>query len=388
MNHTNVFPREQLAAFIEANREELFRIHGELCVIPAPSHFEGKRAQYCKAYLESIGATGVYIDEAQNTVFPYHCEGSDRITVFSAHTDTVFPMETPLQLIDDGIYLRCPGVGDDTACLSVLLLSIKFLLAQHYVPKHGILFVCNACEEGLGNLKGMRQIFRDYSGRIAQMVSVDAELNNIADRCVGSHRYEVTVSVEGGHSYCSFGKRNAIAEAAKIISAIYEIEVPKKENTKTTYNVGTISGGTTVNTIAQHATFLCEYRSDCVECMRIMQEKFNAIFEKAKKTEGVTLDVKLVGDRPCANGVDETKIAEMERICTAILERVTGKPVRPESSSTDCNIPLSLGVPAICVGAMISGGTHTTEEWLEKESLPLSLNALPEMIVSITEAIA
>lgn len=373
-----------LNAFVERNREELYRVHRELCVIPAPSHHEDARAEYCKAYLESVGASGVYIDDAKNVVFPYHCEGSDRITVFSAHTDIVFPAETPLNFTDDGEILRCPGVGDDTACLSVLLLSVKYLLEQKYVPDGGILFVCNSCEEGLGNLKGTRQIFRDYAGRIRQFVAVDAELDEIFDRCVGSHRYEVTVSVEGGHSFSDFGRPNAIAEASKIITAIYSLTVPKAGESKTTYNVGTITGGTTVNSIAQHATFLCEYRSDNVRCIREMEQKFRAIFASAV-TDGVSVNVVQVGERPCEDGVDRTKITEMTARASEILTRVVGKPIRTLCASTDCNIPLSLGVPAICVGAMISGGTHTTEEWLDKKSMLKGFLALPQIIVRLTE---
>ena len=260
-----------MKSFIEENIEGVYKTIKELCAIPAPSHFEGDRAEYCKAWLEGVGAKGVYIDEALNVVYPVNCEGSNDITVFVAHTDTVFPDTEPMPYVDDGNRLISPGVGDDTTNLTLLLYAVKYFIQNGIDAPSGVLFVCNSCEEGLGNLKGTRQIFADYEGRIARFVSFDSGLSSIADRCVGSHRYEVEVRTEGGHSYGAFGKTNAIAELARIINDIYSIEVPKIENSKTTYNVGIVGGGTSVNTIAQSASMLCEYRSDNEECLAIMK---------------------------------------------------------------------------------------------------------------------
>ena len=359
---------EKLIEFLKNNRDDIFRTHRELCLIPAPSHFEDERAKYCKELLESFGARGVYTDGAKNVVFPMNCEGSDRITVVNAHTDTVFPADTPLVYDDDGETVRCPGAGDDTASLTAMLYTAKFLIREDFRPDGGLLFVCNSCEEGLGNLLGIRRIYEDYAGRIARQISVDACIGEVYDRCVGSHRYEVTVTTAGGHSFGSFGKKNAIAEAAGIITRIYGLEVPVKEGTKTTYNVGTITGGTSVNTIAQKASFLCEYRSDDVSCMEIMKKAFEEIFEEVR-TDKVGVAVNLVGDRPCADGADMEEISRLADLYCRISQEITGAAAERQSASTDCNIPLSLGIPAVCVGATKSGGAHTTREWLKKESL-------------------
>lgn len=359
---------DKLNGFLRFSREEIFRTHRELCLIPAPSHFEDERAVYCKERLESFGARGVYIDGAKNVVFPLGCEGSDRITVVNAHTDTVFPAGTPLVYNDDGVTVRCPGAGDDTACLTAMLYTAKFLIGVGFRPEGGILFVCNSCEEGLGNLLGIRRIHADFAGRIARQISVDACIGEVFDRCVGSHRYEVTVTTPGGHSFSSFGKKNAIAEASKIISRIYGLKVPEKEGTKTTYNVGTFSGGTSVNSIAEEASFLCEYRSDDSLCMETMKKAFEEIFEEARGDD-VGVSVKQVGDRPCAGDADREEIARMADLYCRLSQEMTGAAAVRQSASTDCNIPLSLGIPAVCVGAMTSGGAHTTGEWLKKESL-------------------
>lgn len=356
-----------LKNYIAENEELMFETLKELCGIPAPSHFEQKRAEYCKNWLEKIGAKGVYIDEALNAVFPLNCEGSNEITVFEAHTDTVFPDMEPMPYVDDGEKVHCPGVGDDTASVVVLMLMAKYFVEKELVPEKGILFVCNSCEEGLGNLKGTRQIFKDYEGRVKQFVAFESGLDVVIDQSVGSHRYEVEVLTKGGHSFGGFGRENAIAELAKMVAEIYKIEVPGKEGTKTTYNVGTISGGTSVNTIAQNAKMLCEYRSDDRECLMVMQEKFEAIFAAAN-TEKVRVNVNKVGDRPCSN-IDSSKIEEMISKVAPMIEEVTGKKIRRHSSSTDCNIPLSLGISAICVGVNTLSGAHTREEWVEKASL-------------------
>ena len=358
---------KKILEFIKENTADMIDVLKELCVIPAPSHFEHKRAEYCKKWLCDMGASGVYVDEALNVVYPLNCEGSNRITVFVAHTYTVFPDTEPMPCIDDGEKIHCPGAADDTASVAVLLYMAKFFTQNNIKPENGILFVCNSCEEGLGNLKGVRQIFKDFEGRIEKFISFDCNLNVVNDKCVGSHRYEVEVRTEGGHSFGAFGNKNAIAELSKIVSEMYKIEVPQKEGTKTTYNVGNVSGGTSVNTIAQNANMLCEYRSDDVDCMAIMQNKFEEIFENAR-SEQVEVNVKRIGDRPCGC-VSDSEIDKLKQTVVPIIEKVIGEAVSFKSSSTDCNIPLSLGIPALCVGVNRYEGMHTREEWVEKQSL-------------------
>ena len=352
---------------IEDSRQEALDLLMELGKIPAPSNHEEKRAEFCKNWLKKQGAEGVYIDEALNVVCPHHVTEDNRIVVFMAHTDTVFPDMEPMEYFDDGEKIHCPGASDDTASVTVLLLMAKYFIEKNILPEKGIMFVCNSCEEGLGNLKGTRQLFKDYEGRIKQFVTFDSMLNKVADHCVGSHRYEVEVSTEGGHSWGAFGNNNAIAKISDIVGEIYKTEVPQKEGARTTYNVGTIEGGTSVNTIAQSAKMLCEYRSDDKECLGIMQKKFEEIFENARD-EKVQVKVTKVGDRPCAS-IEKEKIDALKNIAVPIIEDVIGEKVSFGSSSTDCNIPLSLGVAALCIGTNNHAGVHTREEWVDKKSL-------------------
>ena len=266
--------------------------------------------------------------------------------------------------------------------MAVQLLAAKYFVEKGIVPPRGVLFVFNSCEEGLGNLKGVRQLFADYAGRIARFISFDSRLGVINDDCAGSHRYRVDVYTEGGHSFQKFGNASAVTALAKMICAIDAIEMPQKPGARTTHNVGGISGGTSVNTIPQSASMLCEYRSTDRDCLAYMQAQFARIFEEAR-SDKVRVEVEMIGDRPCSN-IDDDRIEVLRRIAAPVIESVTGEPVVFSSSSTDCNIPLSMGIPALCIGVNRGWGAHTREEWVEKASLPEGLEAA----VRIVEAMA
>lgn len=371
-----------ITQFIYDNTEEMYETLRTLCAIPAPSRHEEQRAEFCKKWLENAGAKGVYIDEALNVIFPINCDGKNEITVIAAHTDTVFPDTTPMPVCDDGEKIYCPGAGDDTAQLVIMMECAKYFIESDIQPENGLMFVCNSCEEGLGNLKGVRQLFKDFEGRIKQFVSFDSNFESIADTCVGSHRYEVTVHTEGGHSFGDFGKTSAVAILSNLIKRIYEIEVPTIENSKTTYNVGTISGGTSVNTIAQSASMLCEYRSDNRDCLSVMEEKFAEIF-KSCESEDCKVEVKKVGDRPCGSTPPKA-IEYLKEVCKRKVEEIVGCEVSFTQSSTDCNIPLSMGISAVCMGVIRSGGAHTREEWVDKASMITGLRLAIETVMEIS----
>lgn len=373
----------EITRYISENRDLLFRTLRELCAIPAPSHHEEARAAYCRAWLENVGAEGVYIDEAGNVIYPLCCQHSDEITVLAAHTDTVFPDREPLSFAEDEDVIRCPGVCDDTAAVAILLLTAKFLIERKCSPKNGLLIVLNAGEEGLGNLKGVRQLFRDYAGRIASFITFDGTLNFLNDDCAGSHRYEVTVRTQGGHSFQDFGRPNAIVKLAELIAELESIEMPTKTGTRTTRNIGTISGGTSVNTIAQNASMVCEYRSTDRECLAYMKEQFERVFA-ASQTDGVDVEVTLVGDRPCSHIDRARQDAFRDRLLPLLREIVDGDIV-VKSASTDCNIPLSLGIPALCVGAYAGAGMHTREEWLDKSSMTVGLEVAIKVALELME---
>ena len=368
--------------FVNENTELIYELIKDICMIPAPSHYEEKRAQYCKSRLEEWGAEGVYIDETLNVIYPLNCADSDNITVFAAHTDTVFPDTEPMPYEDDGEYIYSPGVGDNVAGVAVLLVLAKYYTEKGITPRDGIMFVFNSCEEGLGNLKGVRQLFEDYDRRIGQFISFDSKLNVVHDCCVGSHRYLVEALTAGGHSYNDFGTPNAIGAIASVVNDIYKISVPQKEGTKTTYNVGTISGGTSVNTIAQSASMLCEYRSDDKDSLAFMEEQFKNIFD-TDRGQGIDIKVTPVGSRPCSD-VAPSRTEALKAVVGPAIESVIGEKVKYTSASTDCNIPMSLGVPSLCVGVSMYEGMHTREEKMLKKSVVDGLQIAIAVSVAIT----
>lgn len=373
---------QDVLKYLEDSFEETMALLETICKIPAPSNHEEKRAAFCKKWLEDVGAEGVYIDEALNVVFPWNCEGKDNIVAFLAHTDTVFPdMTEPMPYSTDGKFAYSPGVGDDTICLVMMLMVAKYVVKNDLKSDRGILFVADSGEEGLGNLKGVKQIMKDFAGRVERFYTFDGTYDHMYSRCVGSHRYKLTFETAGGHSFSAFGNRNAICSAAELICALNKCQVPAIGDSKTTFNVGVIEGGTSVNTIAQNASFLYEYRSDSYKCLEKMQAFFEETVEKAKQDKEVKITVEVIGIRPCGAEVDETIFNEMVENAKSVCEKYSGIPCALKSGSTDANIPMSLGIPAICVGSYMGGGAHTREEFLEIASVPVGLKITAEIIL-------
>ena len=368
----------EMLTWCENHHEEQLTLLKELAAIPAPSHQEEQRAAFIKNWLEKQGAKGVYIDEALNVIIPVGDVKYKPLVVFAAHSDVVFGDMDQLPLvIEDGL-IKCPGVGDDTANLVMLLMAAKYIAEQKILPKEGgMLLVANSGEEGLGNLKGSRQLIKDFGHRMKEFISFDCTAHALINGAVGSKRFKVEVKTEGGHSFSNFGNKNAIAYLSAMIQELYQIQVPEKGIT--TYNVGTISGGTSVNTIAQQAEMLYEFRSDEKESIEIMEEKFNAVIE-AYRQKGVEVNVTVVGERPCSAEVDERVQSEMAGRIADAIQRYFGWQPSASKASTDCNIPLSVGIPAIAIGGCKGVGVHTREEYLELNTLEPGLRFVMDFL--------
>ncbi|MBE5782608.1 MAG: M20/M25/M40 family metallo-hydrolase [Clostridiales bacterium] len=313
-------------------------------------------------------------------VYPIGCTEDNPVVIFVAHSDVVFPDTDPLPLkIEDG-RIYCPGVGDDTANAVALLMAAKYIANQQLAPKKmGVVLCINSGEEGLGNLKGTRKLMETYAGRVQEFIAFDAGGCSVTNKAVGSHRYRIEIDTEGGHSYGAFGNRNAIAYLASLIDTLYTVKVPEKG--KTTYNVGTISGGTSVNTIAQHAEMLYEYRSDEKEALEVMEKHLMAALE-FYRAKGVQVKSTLVGNRPCSGNVDQARQEALESRVSSVLMKHIGQPASFKSGSTDCNIPLSQGIPAVSMGCKVGGKAHTREEYVEIDSLLPGLKIAFDMVLS------
>ena len=370
---------KEILEYIDVHRQEAYELLLELAQIPAPSNHEEKRAAFCKAWLEQQGAEGTYIDEALNVIYPIGCTDSNDLVVFMAHSDVVFPDTEKLPLKIEGDRICCPGIGDDTANVVALLMTAKYIAQKKLQPKKcGVLLVINSGEEGLGNLKGSRKIMADFGRYVREFITLDGSTNSCVNRAVGSKRYRIEIDTEGGHSYGNFGNRNAIAVLASMIDDLYATEVPPLG--KTTYNVGTISGGTSVNTIAQHAEMLYEFRSDEREALAIMQARLDDVLASFRE-QGINVTVTLVGERPCAAPVDERKMAAMIKRAEEAAYRWYGHGLELRSGSTDCNIPLSMGIPSLSLGCYRGNGAHTREEYVEASSLHAGLQYAYDLIL-------
>lgn len=342
---------------------ESFELLYELATIPAPSHHEEKRAEFCKAWLESQGAEGVYIDGALNVICPFG-DVNGELAVIMAHSDVVFSdtEKLPLRIENGNVY--CPGVGDDTAHVVGLLMAAKHIIQNKLTPKKGgVLLVVDSCEEGLGNLKGCREVFRVFGDRVKEFITLDGNVNFIHNKTVGSKRFKIEVKTEGGHSYQDFGNKNAIVCLASFIDKLYKIKVPAIG--KTTYNVGMIKGGTSVNTIAQQAEALIEFRSDEKEAMDIMQSEFDRVIAESDGDFTVTE----IGNRPCSGKIDPNSQKALEDRAASAIKKCTGIDVKFTPGSTDCNIPASMGIPSISMGIVKTAKAHTREEYVEIDSI-------------------
>ena len=368
--------------WIDRHFEEQVTLLKTLAAIPSPSHQEDLRVAFLREWLRKEGFDSAYTDPAKNVVLPFGQEKEGGITVYMAHTDIVFPDLTPLPVrMEDG-KMFAPGVGDDTANAVGLLMTLRYIREHGLKAKEPVLIVFNSCEEGLGNLKGVRQIMADYGPRIRELISFDGSWKRMICRAVGSERWKVKASTVGGHSYSAFGNPNAIHHLSLLIARLYEQPLPDWPDQKTTYNVGVISGGTTVNSIAQSAEMLYEYRSDDRKALAMMREQFFRAVSEAG-CEKAHFETELLGERPCSGDPDPEAMEKLLARCEKAIRKINGdQPVPRGSASTDANIPLSLGIPAATFGLYLGGKAHTREEWLDIESLRTGLPIAIELITS------
>lgn len=371
---------EQYAQAHQTEQLELLRTLGK---IPAPTRQEDMRAAFVRDWLLAQGARDVTIDKAKNVICKIGCEDHEDLVAFAAHTDIVFPDTETLPMEEKDGKLYAPGIGDDTSNLVNLLLSAKYILQNGTRMKYGVLIVANACEEGLGNLDGAKQLFADYGTRIKAFYSFDGYTPQCTYTAVGSYRYRVSCKTVGGHSYVNYGNPNAIRILCELVAELYKIEPPAE--VKTTYNVGRIEGGTTVNSIAQEASMLYEFRSTSQKCLEEMEGKFNAAVESCRGRGG-ELTVELLGVRPGNGPLDEAALAEYTRRSADIIQTFYDGDADYAPQSTDSNIPLSLGIPANTIGTVLGGLAHTREEWVDLSSLPMGLKIALSTVLQYAEA--
>ena len=359
---------DQARSFGHRCHAEALALLRMLAPIPAPSHHEEQRASAICGWMHENGMPTAFIDEANNVICPLHDDGSCDLAVFAAHTDVVFPDTEPLPLREEGGRIYAPGVGDDTANLVAVLLAGRELARRpELLPAGmGVLIVANSCEEGLGNLKGTRRLFEAYGSRIKRFYSFDLYLPQCISTAVGSCRWRLAVDTPGGHSYHDFGSPNAIERLCALVGDLCRIPLP--QDVPTTRNVGTITGGTTVNAIAAHAEALFEFRSTSDDVLQSLRAHLEEAVER-HRSKDVSITVEERGMRPASLPTRSPELEDLTKRSLDIIRSVTGCEPDTSPASTDANIPLSLGIPANTIGAVRGALLHTRDEYVEAASL-------------------
>jgi tripeptide aminopeptidase len=360
--------------------EKTVELTQRICAIPAPTGDEGERAEFVASLLRERGYRPE-IDEVKNVYVRRGTRGDGPILMLLAHTDTVFPAGTPLVIKREGDMLRGPGISDNCVSVAAMLTTLEMLDALGWETDQDIVAVANVGEEGLGNLLGARTAVERYLSDLGAVIAVDGWLGTIVNAGVGSKRWRITVQGPGGHSFGSFGTPSAIHGLGRIIAAISSLRVPREP--KTTYNVGVIAGGTSVNTIAPTATALLDMRSTDVAALDRLAAQARDVIEHAAGP-GLSVQIDVLGERP-AGALEQS--APLIQLATNCLDWLGIEP-HFTASSTDANIPLSLNIPAICIGVTHSERVHTVDEWLSIPPIALGLAQLLRLSIEACTLLA
>lgn len=354
---------------IDAIDEQGMRDLITLTEIPAPPFGEQERGEAFAAMLRDAGADSVWTDEEGNVIALRRGTG-ERVVAMAGHLDTVFPKETDVTVKQRGDTLYAPGIGDDTRGLIVLLQVLRALEAADVATEANVLFIGTVGEEGLGDLRGVKHLFREGGPRIDSFIAVDGgSESSITAQALGSRRYRVTFEGPGGHSWGAFGTGNPVHALGRAIRIFDEAaDAFTSSGPRTSYNVGRIGGGTSVNSVPFEAWFEVDMRSESQQSLGRIDSIFLASVQQAlqeqnaliRENDPLTVDVQLVGDRPSGETAEDAPLLQRAIAVT----RHFGDEPRIGRSSTDSNVPIAAGIPAVTIGRGGAGGnSHAPDEW-------------------------
>ena len=380
------------AAALAADHDRLIEEIVRLTETPAPPLQEAARAHLWHDMAAGMGLKDLEIDAEGNVTAIRPGRGGGPLLCVAAHLDTVFPPGTDVTVRREGTKLFAPGIGDDTRSLAVLLAWIRALDAAGAETNSDILFVADVGEEGAGDLRGVRYLFQKgkYKDKIAAFITVDSPgMDRIVTAGVGSKRFRVTFHAPGGHSYGAFGVVNPMFAMADAVSRLGRVKVPLSP--KTTFSASVTGGGTSINSIPNMVWTEFDLRSESPGELAALEERFRDIVRAAVAAENdlrstrngaVTAEIETIGDRPAGH------VAESHELVRFARAAIEGRGFAPRliASSTDANIPLSLGIPAIKIGSGGTGGReHSLEEWIDVAPEP-SLRGLEAGLATVLAA--
>jgi tripeptide aminopeptidase len=388
-------------SWLHGNPKTIMDWQTELVSIPAPTHGEQARAQWLAEHFREAGLSQVEVDGAGNVmaILPAsHLppESSGPLVLLSAHLDTVFPAGTPIQPFVEGERLYAPGACDNAAGVAGMLAIIHALLQAGVELPAPLVVLGNVGEEGEGDLRGVRHFYEHNSlaGRIAAHIVLDGPGADAAvTQALGSRRYQVTVSGPGGHSFSDAGTPNPIAALASALATLDDTSLPNEP--RTTLNLGTISGGISVNSIPENAQATVDFRStDPAELVRLevamhraLEDAVDRLNARAKSVNGrsrgrLSFAISKIGDRPAATLPEDSPLLAVLRA----VDRHLGLRTDIRLGSTDANLPLSLGVPSLSIGAGGEGGAaHTLHEWYSPKDREIALKRVLLLALAMLE---
>jgi acetylornithine deacetylase/succinyl-diaminopimelate desuccinylase-like protein len=342
-----------------------------ICEVPAPPFKEARRAAELRDRLVALGLRDARIDAEGNVIATRAGRGGGPTVVLSAHLDTVFPEGTNVTVRREGARLAAPGIVDDCRGLAVLLAVARAMQQQQVATDGTVILVGTVGEEGAGNLRGVRHLLgKELAGRVDYFLSVDGSGFGIVSRAVGSHRYRVTFAGPGGHSYGDFGAPNPMHAMGRAIAAIGDLVVPRSP--KTTFNVGVVRGGTSVNSITGEAVMELDMRSESAEALARLDSAARQAIARAREDEqrrwpssrvALTVRIDTIGIRPAGAQPDTAAIVVVAQRAAVAIGATPGT---PSASSTDANIAIGLGIPALTIdGGGRGDGSHSLGEWYE-----------------------
>lgn len=365
----------QLRAAAAKRTAAVAELTQRICEVPAPTGNERERAQLVaslwqeRGYTPEIDAVGnVYVRRGKHKQRP--------VLMLLAHTDTVFPQTTPISVVRQGDILHGPGIGDNSVNVASMIGALDILDELAQTTAVDIVAVADVGEEGLGNLLGARTAVERYREQLGAVIAIDGSLGKVTHGAVGSKRWRITVRGPGGHSFGAFGTPSAIHGLGRIIAAIADLTVPQQP--KTTFNVGIIEGGTSVNTIAAHASALLDIRSTDITALNRVADAVRTIVAQ-RAGAGLTTEIEILGERPAGERSQSDPLVQLAAAAISWLG------IEPSygASSTDANIPISLNIPAVCIGITQVERMHTLEEFLY---IPPIANGLAQLTRLCIEA--
>lgn len=347
--------------------------------IPAPTFHETERASFLRRRFRAEGLNDVEIDEIGNLYARLPGQEDAPPLAVTAHSDTVFPADTDLSITSEDDKLSGPGIGDNSLGMASLF-GLLWTLRQRDITLAGDLWlVANVGEEGLGDLVGMRAVVDRFGDApLAYIVLEGLALGQIYHRGLGVRRYRISAHTEGGHSWAEYGKPSAIHEMAKLVTDLDAISLP--EEPRTSLNVGTISGGISVNTIAARACIELDLRSEKTGTLSEVIKRVEALVTESSRGD-VQIETDIIGDRPTGEIQPNHPLVQLAK------RALESQGIQPNFNigSTDANIPLSRGLASICIGLTVGGGAHTLKEYMHIKPISRGLEQLVTVVTGCWE---